>query len=378
MSGDVEELKPPGPLRRIARATGGLLLGGFIVLVVLEGLSSVSYIAIRLVRDRAIAEERHTRYDPELGWVSEPNLSLPDMYGKGISLHTNAQGFRGSRPVTPDVPAGRRRAICSGDSYTLGYGVDDDHTWCHLLATLTPGLETVNMGQGGYGVDQAYLWFQRDAALLRHQDHLFAFITDDFRRMQSNVFIGYGKPLLALRGGGLAVTNVPVPRPHPLARWMTGHAGHFQMLATVRLLRAVAGKLHPPPPDTRDGEAAQAVAGRLFEALQALDRARGSRLLLVYLPGPADMRTCESDLWRGVTAAKARALGAPFLDLVAALRRLPAAETDDFFIKSPQAQYFGAAGHYTPAGNAWVAHEIHAWMEGLGEHPAAERTGGPS
>lgn len=367
------EKRPPGLGRRAVRATGGLLLGGFLVLVFLEGLSSVSYIAIRLFRDRAIAEERHTRYDPELGWVSEPNLSLPDMYGKGIYLHTNAQGFRGSLPVPPAVPAGHRRAICSGDSYTLGYGVDDDHTWCHLLAALTPGLETVNMGQGGYGVDQAYLWYRRDAAALRSQTHLFAFITNDFQRMQSNVFIGYGKPLLALRGDGLAVTNLPVPRPAPLARWLSGHSGHFEMLATVRLARAVAGKLGKPPAlSTLDGEAAQAVAGRLFETLQALDRARGSRLLLVYLPTPADFRTCESDLWRAFTADKARALGVPVLDLVAALRRLPAAEADRFFIKSSETHYFGAAGHYTAAGNAWVAREVHAWMEGI------DRTGGPS
>jgi len=359
--------KKQGLGRRAVRATGGLLLGSLLVLIVVEGLSSVSYIAIRLFRDRAIAEERHTRYDSELGWVSEPSLSLPDMYGQGLYLHTNAQGFRGSLPVPPAIPAGHERAICSGDSYTLGYGVDDDHTWCHLLATLDPGLETVNMGQGGYGVDQAYLWYRRDAAPLQSQIHLFAFITNDFQRMQSNVFIGYGKPLLVLRGNGLAVTNVPVPRPNPVARWLSGHSGHFEMLTTVRLARAIAGKLKPPPPSTLDGEGAQAVAGRLFEALQALDRTRGSRLLLVYLPTPADVRTCESDLWRAFTAGKARDLGVPVLDLVAAVRRLPAAEADEFFIKSSQTHYFGAAGHYTAAGNAWVAREVHAWMEGLGE-----------
>lgn len=357
--------RPPGFLRRLARATGGLLAGGFIVLVVLEGLSSIAYVTIRLVRDRAIAEERHTRYDPELGWVSEPNLSLPDMYGKGISLHTNAQGFRGSRPVTPDVPPGQRRAICSGDSYTLGYGVDDDHTWCHLLATLTPGLETVNMGQGGYGVDQAYLWYRRDAAALQSQIHLFAFITDDFQRMQSNVFIGYGKPLLKLRDGRLAVTNVPVPRPHPLARWIDAHSGHMHDLATVRLASAIAKKLGKPEAIGGDQDAAgRTTAARLFADLAALDRSKGTRLALVYLPTPVDYRSHEADDWRLFTAGTARSLGVPFLDLVEALRRVPANEVDGFFIKAPQAQYFGAAGHYTAPGNAWVAREIHAWMSG--------------
>jgi hypothetical protein len=350
-------------LRRIVRSICGLFLGGFIVLVLLEGLSSVFYFAARLYRDRAIAEERHTRYDPELGWVSEPNLVIPDMYGPGIALHTNAQGFRGQGVVPGAIPPGHRRAICSGDSYTLGYGVDDDHTWCHILGTLPPGIETVNMGQGGYGIDQAYLWFRRDGAALEHQIHVFAFVTDDFRRMQSDRFLGYGKPLLVLRGSTLAVTNVPVPPPRPFLRWLNAHAGHLQLLSTVRLGRAIADELHGPPAPALDKRMPQAVAGRLFEELLASDRAKKSGLLLVYLPTPSDYRSCEADDWRRFTSAKARLLGIPFLDLVAELRRLPAAEVDDFFIKSSQVQYFGAAGHYTAKGNAWVAHEIHSWME---------------
>jgi len=350
------------------RIVTGFLIGGFIVLVLLEGLSSVVYFTGRLYRDRAIAEERHTRYDRDLGWVSEPNLLISDMYGPGIALHTNSQGFRGERTVTAAVSPGRQRAICSGDSYTLGYGVDDNHTWCHLLASLTPGLETVNMGQGGYGIDQAYLWFRRDGAALEHQIHLFAFVTDDFRRMQSDRFLGYGKPLLVLRGSALTVTNVPVPRPRPFLRWLNAHAGYLQLLSTVRLGRAIAGKLQGPPPTLAppDERKPQAVAGRLFEELLAFDHTKVSRLLLVYLPTPADYRSCESDEWRLFTAEKAKVLGIPFLDLVAELRRLPAREVDDLFIKSSQAQYFGAAGHYTAKGNAWVAREIHAWMERLG------------
>ena len=62
--------------------------------------------------------------------------------------------------------------------------------------SLDPRLETLNMGQGGYGVDQAYLWYKRDAAKFEHQVHLLAFITDDFVRMQSDRFRGYGKPVI--------------------------------------------------------------------------------------------------------------------------------------------------------------------------------------
>jgi hypothetical protein len=92
----------------------------------------------------------------------------------------------------------------------LGFGVDDDHSWCKLLESLDQRLETVNMGQAGYGVDQAYLWYKRDAGTIRHHVHLFAPIVDDFRRMESGTFFGgYSKPFL--EEGSLVVKNVPVP-----------------------------------------------------------------------------------------------------------------------------------------------------------------------
>ena len=51
------------------------------------------------------------------------------------------------------MPPGKTRIICSGDSFTLGFGVDNEHTWPQQLAARNANLETVNMGQGGYGAD---------------------------------------------------------------------------------------------------------------------------------------------------------------------------------------------------------------------------------
>jgi hypothetical protein len=111
------------------------------------------------------------------------DLFIPDMYRPGVSLRTNSRSFRGGREFTEAVPSGKFRVICSGDSVTLGFGVGDDHPWCKLLESLDQRLETVNMRQAGYGVDQAYLWYKRDGGAFRHHVHLFAPIVDDFRRM---------------------------------------------------------------------------------------------------------------------------------------------------------------------------------------------------
>ena len=171
-----------------------------LLLVLVEGGASLLLFLRDAGRTQALAERLHTVHDPELGWVNEPGVHQPDMYGPGVGLTINAQGFRSTEPTPTRTAGGAIRLVCSGDSFTLGYGVADDATWCHQLAEIDPRLETVNMGQGGYGFDQAWLWYRRDGAPLEHRIHVFAFITDDFRRMERDRFLGYAKPLLGVDG----------------------------------------------------------------------------------------------------------------------------------------------------------------------------------
>ena len=94
-------------------------------LALLEGLTSLCLLLWGLAFEapHALAERIHTRYDAELGWVNVPGLSLPDFYGPAKNLTINDQGFRGARSVTKRVPPQKLRIVCSGDSFTLGYGV---------------------------------------------------------------------------------------------------------------------------------------------------------------------------------------------------------------------------------------------------------------
>jgi len=124
-----------------------------LVLVVIEGLASYLLFTRDALITTPLAERLHTQYDPDLGWVNIPDINIPDMYGPGISLRTNSQGFRNDYNFDKSIPAGKKRIICSGDSFTLGYGVDNQHTWCQQLAALDNRIETVNMAQGGYGLD---------------------------------------------------------------------------------------------------------------------------------------------------------------------------------------------------------------------------------
>src|SRR3989338_2921102 len=140
------------------------------LLVFVEGLCSFVLLIWELpyLRPAVSHENFHVQYDPDLGWVNAPNVSVPDLYRPGVGIHINSQSLRADREYTKEVPAGMTRAICLGDSFTMGFGVRDDQTWCHLLTRISRDLETLNMGQGGYGLDQAYLRYRRDGEKFDH------------------------------------------------------------------------------------------------------------------------------------------------------------------------------------------------------------------
>jgi hypothetical protein len=342
-----------GARSRVAAVAVGVGLALLILLAgaaAVEGPRGLAAFVGRL--HRPVAERSHTEYDPLLGWVNRASVRAADLYGPGRSLRTNAQRFRADRDYPAAAPAGKVRVVCSGDSFTLGYGVGDADPWCRRLEQLDPRIETVNMGQGGYGIDQAYLWYLRDGAALEQQVHLFCFTAPDFARMEQSTFLGYGKPVLRLRGETLEVGNTPVPRRGFWVPWLTENLAAFQELRAARLLRGLFGGREAPGGDAVAGTPGFELALAVFEKLRALHRARGSELLLVYLPStwddPAPAHVVEL---RERLARELGARGFAFVDLADALYRLPPELRSDLYF--PRDTPF--QGHYTPKGNDVVA-----------------------
>jgi lysophospholipase L1-like esterase len=331
-------------------------------LALLEGLISLSLLlwGLAVEAPHAIAERVHTRYDAELGWVNVPGLSLPDFYGPARNLTINDQGFRGSRSVTAQVPAEKLRIVCSGDSFTLGYGVGDDETWCARLEAQDSRFETVNMGQGGYGVGQAYLWYARDA-VFEHDVQVFAFIGGDFRRLLSDRFQGYGKPRLVVRGGQLVVDNVPVPRAAYTFPWLVERRQVFAELRAWQLLRGTLARWGVgDESDSAGSRELPALTKRLFAELKRLNQRRGSRLLLVYLPLRAERDTTRNDSLRRLLRKTAQSSGIAYLDLTEELEELPERVAASLYIEPGEVDFHGAEGHLNRSGNEWVAQRVAA------------------
>ena len=154
-----------------------------LTLCLVEGISSMALFGYRFVRDLGKQDglpiQIYLELDPLLGWRPIPGKIINDLYGPGTVVSAGSQAFRGTDWINPKPPKAVDRLICSGDSFTFGYGVGDSDTWCAMLQQ--DHRQAVNLGVTGYGLDQEYLRYKRDAEPIQHNIHIIALITDSFR-----------------------------------------------------------------------------------------------------------------------------------------------------------------------------------------------------
>ncbi|MBN2381851.1 hypothetical protein JXQ70_03125 [bacterium] len=343
-----------------------------VLFIFLEGLFSIVLFMTSL--SRPTAERQHTRYDPELGWSNIPDTFIQDMYGPNNSLTINSQGFRAQYDYTQQIPKGTIRIICSGDSFTFGYGVDDKHTWTQILSELNPNIETINMGQGGYGLDQAYLYYKRDSRNFIHQVHILAFISTDFSRMESDTFEGYGKPQLFVENGVLKTINVPVPKRAYYLPWLTSNRAQFDNLQFIRLYRKL---IHTGQPKKRnmakpDINLIKQTVGAIFSEL-ASDHSYNKRFFCVlYLPTYMEIRQNHIQPWQQFVQQYTDQHAITFINLIDEMRKITLDKLDTYFLKEDpvRAGSFLPFGHYSNEGNACIAELLSQKLRGIPEFQA--------
>jgi hypothetical protein len=321
-----------------------LLFLTFFIFVVIEGVSSVILLTINIFTPQKLPESFHVQYDELLGWSNKPNIYVKDAYGPGIYFRTNSQSFRNNKDFTVEVPSGKIRIICSGDSNTLGVGVDNDNTWCQLLSSIDERFETINMGQGGYGIDQAYLWYMRDGRKLDHDIHIFAFIEDDFRRAKYKTFWGYQKPLLYLENDTLALDNVPVPKPNLFIPKITLLMESIKGFKVFQLLKKIKDKTGIQVLSHRGyDEQIRKLSLKIIESLHQINIEKGSTLVTMYIPIASDYT--KEVPWRKFLSDELSKKGIIFIDLTDEIRKQP--------------MHLMFSGHYTEYGNKWLANTLY-------------------
>lgn len=154
------------------------------------------------------------RYDPVTGYTGLPDVRWLAPWGKTVTQ--NARGERG-----PDVPLARGtapRVVLLGDSQAWGFGVGDEETLGARLAESLDaagraGVEVVNLGTSGFGIDQSVLaWLVRGREYAPDVVVFTFFAKNDLEETASVRTHGVAKPVFVRREGSLCLANVPVPR----------------------------------------------------------------------------------------------------------------------------------------------------------------------
>jgi hypothetical protein len=166
---------------------------------------------------------------------------------------------------------------------------------------------------------------------------------------------GYAKPILRLVEDSVVVENVPVPKLS--ARLQREAKSVSERLSSVQFLKRAIGRFSPSrKPRDRMPDWLLRLTTRVVAEVQRIGEENGAATVFVYLPTQPE--AIEEYRWRAPLTAAMDSLGYAFVDLTPDMRRLPAGVVAGFFI--PESQ--GGAGHYTAAGNAWVANALHERM----------------
>jgi GDSL-like Lipase/Acylhydrolase family len=131
-----------------------MLAGGIVALATIE-------LALHLTFPRMRVLTRHER----LGSIPRANLNGRTTFGgheRIVHITTNSLGLRS--PEIGPKPAGVRRVLALGDSFTFGHAVEAAEAWPAVLQELLnsrggPRYEVVNAGVGGYGTGQELLLY---------------------------------------------------------------------------------------------------------------------------------------------------------------------------------------------------------------------------
>lgn len=171
--------------------------------------------------DRATGRLTYMVYDDLMGWTIGPNRrNVSGLY------YSSWEGIRAPREgVSYAKSTEKTRIALVGDSYTFAEDVAFEDSWgYHLEKELGADFEVLNFGVGGYGVDQAYLRYEKEVRQWNPTVVILGFPSSNVERtmilyhpLSSEWWdFPFSKPRFILRDGKLQPLNVPPLPPQDL------------------------------------------------------------------------------------------------------------------------------------------------------------------
>ena len=132
----------------------GLTIGSVVVfLLVLELILRIGGYKVVTYYAKSMFHEFH----PEIGWTQTPNYQATlESWDSKVKVVSNSHGFR-DREYSIQKPAGVKRVVVLGDSFTWGWGVEQQDIFTEVAEQALSGVEVLNLGHMGYGTAQEFL-----------------------------------------------------------------------------------------------------------------------------------------------------------------------------------------------------------------------------
>jgi hypothetical protein len=225
-----------GPLGKMALYLGFTLFLGYLFLEV------AVRILVPSVKVKATVPGNVVQFDEMLGWSLKPlAYANSSRTGYTISYKINSKGLRDDE-TSYKKPAGTLRIVLIGDSRTFGFGVPIEKHFSTILEGYFKNVEVINMGVGGYGVDQELLSL-RLKGFQYEPDIVLAYVAHygGQRHMHTKRW-GQEKPRFESINGELVLANSPVKhqpvtrkgRLEKMHRWMINHSRVYRIVHDAR------------------------------------------------------------------------------------------------------------------------------------------------
>ncbi|HQR66939.1 MAG TPA: SGNH/GDSL hydrolase family protein [Thermoanaerobaculia bacterium] len=329
---------------------------------------------LRLLRPRLLAvpasrAEEFFAFDPGLGWTNRPNghgrmTFLPDF---DHEIRINGRGLR-DREFAAVPPAGTRRVLCLGDSFTWGMGVEAEETWPKVLERSLRGAEAMNAGVNAWTTSQELLWLRREGLTYRPDAVVVGFYVNDFEENLDEYAGIYRRPYFVLEAGRLVLKNVPVVQPEgarwlPRGAWLQNHSYLFRLglFGWDWVRRGFLERTELSPLPRRDPSRPAALGGpeappaldvtrALLAELERTSRESGALFAVLLIPANRQVRPSLRSMPAAPAAAAAyeaargicRELGLVAADPLDALR---ASEERGLPVYHRMDMHWNAAGH---------------------------------
>ncbi len=181
------------------------------------------------------------QYDPELGWLGQPNTTKPFVRNAQYTASHNSLGLRDAELAADDD---RPRILFVGDSFVWGFGVEVDDRFTNRIQADVADHRIVNAGIAGFGTDQEYLLMRRFWEKIRPSVVVLVVCThNDHADNSTNVrYGGYYKPFFRTFPGVFDGEPVPLS-----ARYVFQQSWIARDSYVARLfVRAAVEAMHPP------------------------------------------------------------------------------------------------------------------------------------